>query len=101
MLFGDYDIECPYCGSHAVNRVHRGGFEKLLRRNPKYRCHKCKCDFFRKRPAEKDYRKPARKQDNGKIRRRISGFFSALILTATVLAVILALLYAISVSTPA
>ena len=49
MLYGVYDIKCPNCGSHEVDRIHRTFFEKLLLKNPKFRCYKCKREFFRKK----------------------------------------------------
>ena len=43
------NLECPYCGSQALVRIHRNAFEKLLGRNPKFRCSNCKRSFYKRK----------------------------------------------------
>ncbi len=53
MPYGPYELKCPVCQCQNVERIHRSTFEKICRRNPKFRCYRCSRNFFKKiRPEQ-------------------------------------------------
>ncbi len=48
MPYGPYELKCPVCKCRNVERIHRSTFEKICRRNPKFRCYRCSRNFFSK-----------------------------------------------------
>jgi len=53
LMYHRYQMNCPSCDSQDIERIHRSRLEKILRRNPKFLCLRCKQKFFRKIDAEK------------------------------------------------